>query len=154
MKTPSMRVGEFLEPARTGAVGGGGGQQRVPVGILLVEPDADHRAVGQHEIALHQHRDAAQRREAGEGIIAVEGGDRVDRVDEALQRHAGEHLAHLGADEAADDEDVLGPRPARSFRRTVSHAPCRLGPCRARAQFPRKRGSTPPCPPCSLGLFG
>lgn len=40
-------------------------------GICLVEPGADHRVVGQHEVTLHQHWDAAQRLEASEGVIAV-----------------------------------------------------------------------------------
>ena len=55
------------------------------------------------EIAVDQDRDAAERAQAAELVIAEEGRDRVDLVGEALEVQHAEHLADVGADEAADD---------------------------------------------------
>ena len=92
-------VGIFLEPARAGAVGGLGGEQRM-AGIGLVQPGADHRGIAEHQIAMDQHRDAPERREPVELVAAEEGRDRIDLVSEPLQRQAGGDLADIGADVA------------------------------------------------------
>ena len=65
------------------------------------------------EIAVDQHRYAPERAQALELVVAVEGCDRVDLVGETLEVHARQHLAHIGADEAADDPDH--PRPLALF---------------------------------------
>jgi hypothetical protein len=107
------RVGELLQPAGTGAVAWGGRQQGVSR-VRLVDIGADHRGVGNDEVAVDQHRDSPERAQPLELVIAVEGRDRVDFIVEALQFEAGEHLAHIRADEAADDLHVakMRPRPA------------------------------------------
>ena len=82
--------------------------ERAAAWIGLVEIGADHRGIADGEIAVDQHRDPAKRAQPLEFVIAVERRDRVDLVVEALQVHGGEHLAHIGADEAADDPDGAG----------------------------------------------
>jgi glyoxylase-like metal-dependent hydrolase (beta-lactamase superfamily II) len=103
-KLAEAAVGIFLEPAGLGAVGGIAGVERV-ARARLVEIFADDAAVVDHRIAIDQHRDAAQRAEPGEFVVAEEGRDRVDlELDlDLLEQKRGEHLADVRADEAADD---------------------------------------------------
>jgi hypothetical protein len=101
-------VGIFLEPAGAGAVGGRRGEQR-RFGKGLVQPGADHAAVGQHQLLVDQHRDSSQRRQSLELRTAEEGRDRIDLVGEPLQRQASGDLADIGADIAADDLHISLP---------------------------------------------
>src|SRR5437763_16268266 len=74
-------------------------------GVSFVEILADNGRIADRKFAIDQHRDPAQRTEPSKLIIAIEGRNRVDLIVEPLEVHAGEHLAHVRADEAADDRD-------------------------------------------------
>ncbi len=108
------RVGELLEPPGAGTVFRVGGEQRV-ARVCLVEIGADHRRIAAREIALDQHRDAAERAEAAEFFIAVERRDRVDLEGQSYDVHARQHLADIGADVAADDRERLSHRAAMAL---------------------------------------
>src|SRR6185369_3230037 len=61
------------------------------------------RRIADVDVAVDQDGDAAERAQAAEFVIAEEGRDRVDLVPQALEVHARQHLADIGADEASDD---------------------------------------------------
>src|SRR4030095_13702880 len=63
--------------------------------------------VRQHEVAIDQHRDAPERAQLGEPVVAEERHDVVDLVGHALHLQAGQDLADIGRQVAADDQDWL-----------------------------------------------
>ena len=64
------------------------------------------------KVAVDKHGNAAERAQPLEFVIAVERRDRVDLIGQALKVHRGEDLAHVRADEAADDADQRCSMPA------------------------------------------
>src|SRR6266545_794671 len=100
------RVGELLQPAGARPVGDVLGKERW-FGLLVLEVLADHRGVRQHEIAVDQHRDAPKRTQLREPVVAEERHDVVDLVGHALHLQAGQDLADIRRQVAADDQDWL-----------------------------------------------
>src|SRR4051794_10792173 len=74
-------------------------------GVSFLEILADHSRIADRKFAVDHHRDPAQRTKPPKLVIAIEGSDRVNLIVEPLEVHAGEHLAHVRTDEAADDRD-------------------------------------------------
>src|SRR6476661_1603543 len=74
-------------------------------GIGFVEVTANYGTVAHREVAIDEDGDPPQGAQALELVVAVEGRDRIDLVGEAFEVKAREDLAHVGADETADDAD-------------------------------------------------
>jgi len=89
------RVGEFLEPPCAGAIGDVARVER-RLGVAILEVLADHGRVGEGHPVVDEDRNAPERAQLGEAVVAHEGDDRIDLVGDALRVQADEHLAHVG----------------------------------------------------------
>ena len=95
-------IGEFLQPARFGAGRRPGREQR-RLGVAFVEILTDRRAVGQCHLIVDENRDAAQRAEAGEFVVALERHNRVAAPGNTLKLADHHDLAGVWGARAADD---------------------------------------------------
>ena len=161
MKTSPSRVSANSSIQRARARSAGLVGSRARGGIALLQVLADHRAVGYGDLVVDVDRNAPQRIELAEPVVAEERHDRVELIGHALHLADGEHLAHVRRHRAADDggwarQRAHGERLHRGWSRAQYSPALRLTYDAIARRFRAlrdRRGATRPRIEASHGLF-